>query len=63
VPLVYRVSFLGKLVVPPVDAGDAEPLAEVEVVADDDGAVLFVELLLLHALAVPSASTAMAAEP
>jgi hypothetical protein len=46
-----------------VDAGDAEPLAEVEAVADDDGAVLFVEVLLLHALAVPSASTAMAAEP
>ena len=60
---MYRVSFLGKLRVPPLDAGEAEPLAEVEAVADDDGAVLFVDELLLHALAVPSASTAMAAEP
>jgi hypothetical protein len=44
-----------------VAAGDAEPLAEAEVEAD--GAVLFVDELLLHALAVPSASTAMAADP
>jgi hypothetical protein len=61
---VYRVSFLGKLRVPPVDA-DAEPLAaaEAEVEADGDVPVLLVDVLLLHALAVPSASTAMAAEP
>jgi hypothetical protein len=57
---VYRVSFLGKLRVPPVEAV-AEPVAEAE--AEVDVPVLVVDELLLHALAVPSASTAMAAEP
>jgi hypothetical protein len=64
VPLVYSVSARGRLVIePPVAAG-----ADVDADADADGDV---ELLdddelpppLVHAVAVPSASTARAAVP
>jgi hypothetical protein len=57
VPLVYRVSFLGKLSVLPLpvdpDADDVEP----------DDAELLDEPPLLHAVATPSVSTATAAVP
>jgi hypothetical protein len=55
VPLVYSVSFLGKLsVLPPVPA-DAD--------ADPDAAGVLDDGLLLQALATPSVCTATAAVP
>lgn len=61
VPVVYSVALRGRLVIePPLDDADAEADADGDVVVllDDD------ELPpLVHAVAVPSASTARAAVP
>jgi len=59
VPLVYRVSFLGKLVVEPLPAA----VAELDPDADGDVELPVDDELLLQAVATPSAITATAAAP
>jgi hypothetical protein len=59
VPLVYSVSALGKLRVPPLPAApDAGADAD-----DEPVAAGLLDELLLHALTTPSVSTATAAVP